>query len=285
MKAVRTRKIEIEVPDSSEHFFGRALKLALAVAINIGGRDFIQKLGQFIIAYIGDMNRLRRSLSGMAPATIDEAVAILGSMSVVTAQAAARKWGFKHIMEPRFVGYTARELADAADANQKMGRRWRLVYLNGISLADLAENRMVIRKESLAEWFLQLPGLVVANKRHQPGYYLIDFAVCLVKKNFAEQEAEISEMGARFERVHDSVLLEAAITLMVVTGEQPFGTADHWGYLKWGGMNIVFGPSTTKGIEIGFLLSSARGGRYQRPLGARIVCLPRHLLRAKLDTQ
>ncbi len=248
------------------------------------GRLTVEQLADFVKSVI--LNGREEAIEGLA--TIEEAIAILGESAVVTARRSAEKWGLEGALEPQFVGYTASDLRETEETN-KRGHRYRLIYCNGIAVADLIEMRsavnlpQVVRKENCADWFLQLSGKFSANQGSRPGYYLIDFAAhYFEKRNFSGQEAAIGEMGAEFERPEDAVLLEAAFTLMMANGEQPFATADHWGWHTWEGMNIVFGPSQAGGIEIGFLSSSARCEKRKRPLGACVLRLPRHILRAKL---
>ena len=207
--------------------------------------------------------------------TLVRATRILGSGKVLSTEQATKAWGLPKPGET-LIRYSEEDLREAAEEN-KTGADWRLVYFSGQSLreqhakrGDNPESQPCFYKSW--DWWLKSKEDEWANRKPVPGYYLLDFRGRFGRTSWDRQNEEIVKLGSNFERTHEAVVTEAAMSFFMTTGERLLGDFYHWGPSETSnGLRVRVGCFD----ENGWCVGSYRNPGYVGSDSSLRVCLSR----------
>ncbi len=164
--------------------------------------------------------------------TLLRATRILGSGKVLSAEQVAKAWGLPNPGDVT-IRYSEEDLRQAASEN-KTGADWRLVYFTGQALreqhakrGDNSEKQPCFYKPR--DWWLKSEQDEWANQKLASGYYLIDFRGRFGRTSWDVQNGEIAKLDSDFVRTHEAVIVEAAMSFFMATGERLLKDFYHWG--------------------------------------------------------
>lgn len=186
--------------------------------------------------------------------TLARVVNIFGAGKVLTAEQASRAWNMPVPPSTR-IRYTEARLRQCAEENRTRGTDWRLAYATGFSLR---EQREKVGADKACQpcyyantWWLDSKEDEWANEKPEAGYYLIDFNGRWGSTSWQKQGEEITKLGPEFERAHEAVVSEFALSFFKVTGERLLETWWHWGRaLSSGGYRVVVGHFDADGGDV-----------------------------------
>ncbi len=161
-----------------------------------------------------------------------KAIEILGKTKVLTAFQAEKAWPGITAGEAS-IRYSEETLRECARANAIAEADWRLVYVHGISLRRQREIIGTNRKRQPCyydnNWWLGNGDDEWAFFETESDYYLLDFKGRFGRTSWQNQEDKIVELGPEFERAHETVVSEAAISFYQIFKERLLETWYHWG--------------------------------------------------------
>jgi hypothetical protein len=164
------------------------------------------------------------------------AVSILGAKNVFGIESVMRAWDNHPLPETvPIVPFSEEVLRQCADEN-KRGADWRLVWTNGLSLRQQEQIRGRNRKKQPCfdpdyTWWLNIAQDAWANQSIEAGYRFLDFNGRFASLNWKRQEDEIAKLGAGFERAEEQAVVEACLSIFMITKKRLLRDWYHWGWL------------------------------------------------------
>lgn len=139
--------------------------------------------------------------------------------------------------------YSDKVLEECAAENEK-GEKWRLIYINGYSLAELKQKHSDFFYGQ--SWY---DNEKFINDKSGSGYYLLNFNKNFTNKIWLEQEKELQNKGLG--RANLSVVIEAMIALKEIKNEILLQDWYHWSSSRDSdGYLVVFGMTDSKGAYL-----------------------------------
>jgi hypothetical protein len=166
----------------------------------------------------------------------------------------ANFWGIT-VPQDIQIRYNEETLRESIQANQN-GEQWALAFYSGMSLRQMRDKKGTNRNNQPCfynnDWWLQGSEDSWATRNLEPGYYLLNFNGKFASKKWADQESLTTALGPMYERAHENVVSEAAISNFGVhNGERLLENWYHWGKeTDSGGGRVFVGGFDSDGFRV-----------------------------------